>query len=115
MKKEMKKEVTIPPLESLNRTELLEMARLQGFGFLRRDARTEDLIALLTNGGTPPRELVARTMDTREQLEKFIEQFWDRIQSQLPCSGPLLGKCTEYGCSEGRHADCLISSEPHML
>lgn len=105
----------VPPLESLNKTELLEMCRRQGYGFLRKSTPNERLIYLIENGGVPAQDDIALSTDSRNKLEEFIEQFWDRIHSQLPCDGPLKGKCTKYGCSEGRHADCLISARPSML
>ena len=105
----------IPPLETLNKTELLELCRRQGYGFLKKTTPQDKLISLMENGGVPDPEDISMTTASRQKLEDFVREFWDRINSQLPCHGPLKGQCTKYGCSEGRHADCLMSARPNML
>lgn len=87
-----------------NESELLQLARKQGLGFLRRGIPRDELVAIVGGYGNPRPEHYAGTAETRQILEKYISDNIERIRSQLPgCDG----KCTTFNCSEGRHALCF--------
>lgn len=111
-------------LESCNESELIESARKQGLGRVRRGIAKEELIAIVI-GDIPVRQShLAGTTQSRLMLAEFIhnpsafppnpryDKNWELIRSQLPgCNGI----CHTYNCSEGRHADCYSSNEQHVL
>lgn len=74
--------------------------------------RMEELVA---SGAAPLDSECSGTMATRYVLEKFMQENWGKIGSQLPCSGADKGKCTIYSCSEARHIACYSSVPPHLL
>lgn len=101
----------------MNETELLQMLSTEKYGFLRlrRNIPWPRLVHLVRTGERPANEELALTSDTRRRLQLWIERNWTQIGSQLPCSGPNKGKCTIYPCSEGKHLDCYLSAQKHML
>lgn len=91
-------------LQNCNETELLQMAREQGLGILKRGIHKDILIAVITKQQNVDPSMLSETVDTRKRLETLIQGNWEKIRSQLPgCDG----KCTTYPCSEGRHAACF--------
>jgi hypothetical protein len=91
-------------LKQCNESELIEMARKQGIGRLRRGLPHEVLEQLVRGEYLPRTEHLAGTSQTRHRLQKIIWDNYSQTRSQLPgCTG----KCTEYPCSEGRHAGCF--------
>jgi hypothetical protein len=111
-------------LAACNETELLESARKQGLGRLRRGMPREELIALVMGEIPVLNGHLSSTNASRAMLAEFIHNpaeyppdtrfiaNWDRIRSQLPgCTGI----CTKYNCTEGRHADCYANNEKFML
>lgn len=96
-------------LHQCNTTELLWIAREQGLGHLKRGLPRETLVALITGElNLDPSRHLAGTAETRARLQKFIWDNIDRTRSQLPgCTG----KCTEYTCTEGRHALCFAGNK----
>ncbi len=101
-------------LHTLNTTELAYVIRRQTGLVVKRSVSKERLIQLLEDGGIPTAEEVSATTESRRHLQLYIEKNWTGIQSQLPCKGENRGRCTVYGCPEGRHVDCLLSATPHM-
>jgi hypothetical protein len=101
----------------MNRTELLQLLASDKHGNhrLRTTVPAERLIHLLRTGEQPQPEELAQTTETRKKLQVWIEKNWLQIGSQLPCSGPNKGKCTIYPCSEGKHLDCYLHAQKHML
>ncbi len=88
--------------------ELLEIARRQGLGFLRRGIPKNELIRIVAGYENPQPQHYASSQATRQMLEGFIHKHLTVLQSQLPgCNG----KCTTYPCSEGRHAACFLPNE----
>lgn len=95
-------------LNSCNETELLDMARRQGLGVLRRGIPFPELVAIIKGEVLPRPEYVSGTMHTRRILQEYVSKNIERIRSQLPgCNG----QCTTYPCSEGRHALCFAPNE----
>lgn len=105
------------PLEWLNRSELLQILSREEYGYLRLRASVpkERLIHLISTKEPPSPDELAKTTETRQRLQSWIQKNWDQINSQLPCSGELRGKCTVYPCSEGRHLDCYLSAKKYMI
>lgn len=109
--------VTIP-LDELNDTELWEIARMQLTAAWSRPIRLsravsrERVIYLIESNEQPrPEEIL---LESRRKLEEWVTKNWDSVNSQIPCSGPLKGKCTRHSCPEGRHLTCYASALPHM-
>lgn len=108
-------EVTEETIKACNETELLQLAKDQGLGRLRRGLPRDILVGIVigTIDATP--EHLAGTNETRALLESEIGapdyetgrqpgRNWAIVRSQLPgCTG----LCTKYNCSEGRHALCF--------
>lgn len=91
-----------------NETELIEIARRQGLGRLRRGMDRLTLINLVRGEIDVAQEHLAGTTDSRTRLERHIWSHIDIVRSQLPgCDG----HCTKYPCSEGRHALCFGGNE----
>jgi len=103
-------------LENLNSSELLEILRRQGYR-LSPSVPKERLIYLINSGEGPLPAEVSGTMPSRKRLEMWIDQNRAFISSQLPCKGPLQGRCTVYDCPDGRHLDCYLAAEMggHLL
>jgi hypothetical protein len=101
----------------MNQTELIRILSTEKYGYLRlrRGISLERLAHLVRTGERPTSEELALTTETRRKLQLWIERNWTQIGSQLPCSGPNKGKCTIYPCSEGKHLDCLLAAQKHML
>lgn len=94
-------------LNELNKTELIEILRLQTGRRVSRTLATNDIINMLDTGSI---STFSKTEKTRYRLEQFIEKNWDYYQTNLPCRGePNEGKCTVYRCPEGRHVDCYLN------
>ena len=102
-------------LDQYNRTELVEIVRRRTQVIVRRSLPIERLQHLAVTGETPLDTERADSMRTRVSLERFILNNWMAINSQLPCTGELRGRCTIYPCSEGRHANCFMSVPPHLM
>lgn len=91
-----------------NETELLEMARAQGLGRVRRGLPRQDLVAIVSGAADPTPAQLADTTYTRRKLQLFVLDNISRLRSQLPgCDG----HCTTYPCSEIRHAQCFDPNE----
>lgn len=91
-----------------NETELIEIARRQGLGRIRRGLPKVVLVGIVTGGISPTMEHYAGTMESRARLEQFIWANIARTRSQLPgCDG----HCTTYPCTEGRHALCYSGNK----
>lgn len=94
-----------------NETELLQMARDQGLGHLRRGLQKDVLVAIVAGEIPVAPEHLAGTNTTRAMLQKFIQDNILVTRSQLPgCNG----MCLTYGCSEGRHALCFVGNEDRV-
>lgn len=88
--------------------ELLEIARRQGLGFLRRGLPRSTLLSVVAGYVNPDQTHYASSQETRRMLQGFITRHFTVLQSQLPgCDG----KCTTFRCSEGRHAACFLPNE----
>jgi len=105
-------------LDELNDTELWELVRMQlSAAWLRpvrlsRAVSRERVIYLIESNEQPlPEEIL---LESRQKLENWVAKNWDKVVSQIPCSGVLKGKCTKYACPEGRHLTCYASALPHM-
>lgn len=105
-------------LDELNDSELWELARLSLSAAWQRPIRfrrsmpRERVIQCIETGMCPsPEELY---LESRQELERWIQKSWTMVNSQLPCSGPLKGRCTAYSCSEPRHLACYESARPHF-
>ena len=95
-------------LKQCNESELLEMARRQGLGRLRRGLPHEVLEQIVSGSIVPQVSHLSGTTETRARLQKIIWDNIERTRSQLPgCTG----KCTEYHCTEARHAGCFGVNE----
>lgn len=108
----------IVQLDELNDTELWEMARTQLSSAWRRPIRLyrwvsrERVIHLIEANEQPhPDEIL---LESRLKLEQWVAKNWDLVNSQLPCSGTLKGRCTLYPCTEGRHLTCYESARKHF-
>lgn len=101
----------------MNRTELLQILSTEKYGYLRVRASVplERLAHLVRTMEQPTSEEIALTADSRRKLHMWIDKNRLQIESQLPCSGPNRGKCTIYPCSEGKHLDCFLAAQKHML
>ena len=101
----------------MNRTELLQLLATEKYGYLRLKASVpiERLAHYVRTMEQPPPEEIALTSDSRRKLQMWIDKNRMQIESQLPCSGVNRGKCTIYPCSEGKHLDCFLSAQKHML
>lgn len=99
-------------LWTCNETELLEMARVQGFQPLKRGLPKTDLVAILRGERLPRQDEISGTAFTRYALNVHINRYWGQIASQLPgCNG----QCVTFPCSEGRHAACFYPNEQAIL
>jgi hypothetical protein len=95
-------------LKFCNETELLQLARKQGVGILRRGIPLETLIKIVTGEEEVKTSQLSGTMETRAKLERFIQENIERTRSQLPgCTG----RCTTFPCTEGRHGLCYGVNE----
>lgn len=91
-----------------NESELLEIARRQGLGRLRRGLEKSILVAIVGGYDSPRQEHFSDTNYTRKELQKLIWANIEKTRSQLPgCDG----KCTTFKCSDGRHGLCFIPNE----
>lgn len=104
----------IPDLNLLNKTELALLLKRQTGLVVKRSVSRERLIQLQEEGGSLSPDEVSPTTESRRKLQMYIEKNWVGIQSQLPCKGENKGRCTIYGCPEGRHVDCYLSASRHM-
>lgn len=106
-------------LDELNDTELWELARLQltaSWGKpmrLFRHLTRERVIHLVYTNEKPRDDEVI--LESRKKLQDWVAKNWERVNSQLPCSGKDRGKCTVYNCPEGRHLLCYSLSKKYML
>lgn len=95
-----------------NESELLELARQQGFNPLKRGLPKSDLVAILRGERLPRADEISGTAFTRYALNVFVNRHWGRLASQLPgCNG----QCITYQCSEGRHAACFYPNEQAIV
>jgi len=91
-------------LQHCNETELLDIARRQGLGILRRGIPRETLMGLVSGVLAMTPDYISGTKETRAMLEAYIFQNYSITRSQLPgCTG----RCSTYNCSDGRHAVCF--------
>lgn len=93
-------------LEQCNETELIELARQQGLGRLRRGLPHRELVDIVNGAIAVRPEHLAATNATRRALQEFIHRpvNWSRVMSQLPgCDGC----CSTFSCSEGKHILCF--------
>jgi len=104
----------LPPLESLNTTELCEMIRKQIGVVVRRDLAKPRLIEIVEYGQAPKPEELSGTSETREILQAYLEKNWSLLNSQIPCKGTNRGKCRIYPCPEGRHLDCYLAARTQI-
>ena len=96
----------------LNKSELLELLRLQTGRRVSTINTQEELITML-NGEDLHR--FAKTEGTRAKLQIFIEKNWELYQTNLPCRGkPNEGKCTIFRCPDGRHVNCYMNVQSQM-
>jgi hypothetical protein len=81
-------------LSQMNRSELVQVARVAGLGNVSRDNNRADLVELiLTEEGLPEDRLQER----RKAMQAHITKHKNRLLSQLPgCDG----KCTTFGCPD---------------
>lgn len=106
-----------PPLEALNKTELLQILATASSGSyrLRVDTPKERLVHLIRTGEPPTQAEISQTGETRKQLQYWIREVaWRSINSQLPCTGDDRGTCVTYPCSEGRHMACFLGAKRHL-
>lgn len=96
-------------LESMNRTELVQVARAAGLGNVPREQSVHDLVeAILQDECDGPDALEKR----RVAIEAHIKKFRKRLLSQLPgCNGC----CTTYGCPDLVVARCWEWARHDML
>lgn len=95
-------------LMNCNETELLDMARRQGLGSLRRGIDKGELVDIVAGVINPGPQHYSGTHETRARLELLILNQWERVRSQLPgCNG----KCTSFPCSDGKHAACFAPNK----
>ena len=107
-------------LSLCNETELIQMARAQGLGRLRRGLPKHELVKIVYGSVPVHPSHVSGTEVTRSMLAMFIhnpEEYppdpkyagnWERARSQLPACN---GICTKFNCSEGKHASCFAPNE----
>lgn len=99
-------------LQQSSEGELLNLAKLQGLGRLRVGLPRETLIAVVTGREDLKDEYLADTRFSRARLEKFIQNNWAALRSQLPgCNG----KCQTWNCSEARHLMCYVPNADNLL
>lgn len=106
---------SLPSLEHFNRTELCELIRRYTGAIVKRSLPKERLIELVETETQPQPDELAGTTQSRVRLQQFMEKHWGMIASQLPCSGPTKGKCSVHNCPDGRHIDCYMRAEPHIV
>lgn len=81
-------------LDSLNRTELVELARSCGLGNIGRAYSRSLLAEMLVEGEYVDPDKLQRW---RTAMERHIKKNKNRLRSQLPgCNG----QCTTYGCPD---------------
>jgi len=83
------------PLDDVNRTELVEMARAAGAGNLGRSVDRADVYAVLEGKTPAPARCTLETK--RKMMEKHIQANWRQLRTQLPCG---TGKCVTHGCPD---------------
>lgn len=95
-------------LLSCSENELLQIAREQGLGILKRGLPRDILVSFVTGAIDPGPQHKADIEYTRAKLELFIEAHWGQVRSQLPgCDG----KCRTYKCSDSRHMLCFTPNK----
>ena len=104
----------LPDIRTFNTTELLSIIRRQMGVVVKRSVPRERLIQIIEDGTPPNPEECSGTNQTRRVLQTFLEQNWARLNSQLPCRGPNMGRCTVYQCPEGRHLDCYEAAREQI-
>lgn len=96
-------------LLSMNRSELVQIARVAGLGNLSREHEVGELAAAVLEYIVLPEDALRRE---RELMERHIERFLKRLLSQLPgCNG----KCTSYGCPDIIVQRCWATFSRDML
>lgn len=104
----------LPDLQQLNATELASIVRRQTGVVVKRSVPRLRLIELIEYGLAPLPEEAAKTNETRKVLQLFIEKNWSWVNSQIPCKGENMGRCTVYPCPEGRHLDCYLAAKDQI-
>lgn len=99
-------------LSQCNETELLHIAKAQGLGRIRRGLPRKTLEGIVAGEFFPSPDHLCGTSITRAKLEAYIRDHFAIVRSQLPgCTG----RCTEYPCSDGRHALCFRSENESIV
>lgn len=82
------------PLDTVNLTELVQIARDAGLGNYGRNTPREVLYGLLDE----EEKIDACPLEEkRHKLEAHIQKYFRRLRTQLPCP---YGKCVSYGCPD---------------
>lgn len=96
------------PLEPLNLTELIQMAREGGDGNIGRQTPRSEIYALLENGG----QIYCPLEEKRQRMEAHIKKNFRRLRTQLPgCNG----KCVSHGCPDMIVQRCWQGFRDDML
>jgi hypothetical protein len=96
-------------MSNLNKSELLQILREEGFGNKSRANGIERLVSTLEGDGDA-REcpLEAR----RTSMQKHIQKNWTRIRTQLPhCNG----KCQSFGCPDAVVTGCWLRFKDEII
>ena len=95
------------PLDEVNLTELVQMARAAGLGNITAD---RDAIIEALEHGEPGEPCLLE--ERRELMQEHIHRNFDRLRTQLPnCNG----KCVTFGCPAMVVVDCWEKFRKDML
>ncbi len=93
--------------ENFNKTELIELHRIQHGRRISRSTSNQSLIEMMENGRI---DRISPKEKTRAKLQVFIKSNWSLYQTNLPCRGQINeGQCTVFKCPEARHVDCYLN------
>lgn len=105
------------PLEDVNLSELIQMARSAGVGNLGRNLSRTEIIRMLDEGlpaGLSLGHVAAECpLDVkRRRMEAHIQRHFRSLRTQLPCKS---GKCVGHGCPDVIVHRCWGGFEEDML
>lgn len=96
------------PLDDVNLTELIQIARSAGLGSVGRQMPREEIVAMLEGAAPEPCPLEAK----RRRMEAHIQKHFRSLRTQLPCKD---GKCVSFGCPDIIVQRCWDGFKDHIL
>lgn len=96
------------PLDDINLTELVQMARSAGIGNIGRQTPHTELIEVIEGADAVPCVLEPQ----RVRMESHIQKHFRSLRTQLPCRE---GKCSSFGCPDIIVQRCWDGFKEHIL